>query len=155
MRKEVNKIVIASTLILGLFAGPALAQTGGSTQPQQQMGGSMQNGMMGQGMMGQGMMGQGMMGGNWGMMSGNQSNWSGMGCTGMMGGGMMNRMTPSQQQEFMNQTTELRKEMVDLRYAYGEAMRRSASPKELAQIEKKMLELRLKMMNKMQNPQVQ
>lgn len=145
MRKEVNKIVIASTLILGLFAGPALAQTGGSTQPQQQMGGSMQNGMMG----------QGMMGGNWGMMSGNQSNWSGMGCTGMMGGGMMNRMTPSQQQEFMNQTTELRKEMVDLRYAYGEAMRRSASPKELAQIEKKMLELRLKMMNKMQNPQVQ
>jgi hypothetical protein len=154
MKKEVKKIVIASTLILGLFAGPALAQTSGSTQPQQQMGGSMQNGMMGQGMMG-GSMQNGMMGGSWGMMGGNQGNWSGMGCNGMMGGGMMNRMTPSQQQEFMNQTTELRKEMVDLRYAYGEAMRRSAPPKELAQIEKEMLELRMKMMNKMQNLQVQ
>jgi hypothetical protein len=148
MKNEINKIVIASTMILSLFVGPALAQTSGSTQPQQQMGGGMQGGMMG-------MQGQGMMGGNWGMMGGNQGNWGGMGCNGMMGGSMMNQMTPSQQQEFMNQTTELRKEMMDLRYAYGEAMRKSASPKDLAKIEKQMLELRMKMMEKMQNLQIQ
>jgi hypothetical protein len=152
MKKEINKIVIASILVLGLFAGPAFAQTSGTTQPRQQMGGGMQSGMMG-------MQGQGMMGGNqgnWGMMGGNQGDWDGMGCSGMMGGAMMNHMTPGQQQEFMNQTTELRKEMMDLRYAYGEAMRNPATtPKDLANIEKNMLELRIKMMGKMQNLQAQ
>jgi hypothetical protein len=120
------------------------------------MGGGMQSGMMGMqsGMMGMqgGMMdmqGQGMMGGN-------QGNWDGMGCNGMMGGAMMNKMTPGQQQDFMNQTTELRKEMMDLRFAYGEAMRNPATtPKDLANIEKNMLELRIKMMGKMQNLQAQ
>ncbi|MFT5702328.1 MAG: hypothetical protein ACI8ZB_005245 [Desulforhopalus sp.] len=142
MKKEINKIVIASILVLGLFAGPAFAQTSGTTQPRQQMGGGMQSGMMG-------MQGQGMMGGN-------QGNWDGMGCNGMMGGAMMNKMTPGEQQDFMNQTTELRKEMMDLRFAYGEAMRNPATtPKDLANIEKNMLELRIKMMGKMQNLQTQ
>lgn len=140
MKDKINNIVIASTMILCLFAGPSLAQTSGNTQPQQQMGGGMQGGMMG--MQGQGMMGR------------DQGNWGGMGCNGMMGGAMMNQMTPSQQQEFMNKTTELRKEMINLNNAYREAMRNSATtPKDLAKIEKQMLELRMKMMDKMQNLQ--
>lgn len=149
MKKDIDKIVIASILVLGLLAGPAFAQTSGTTQPRQHMGGGMQSGMMGMqgGMMG--MQGQGMMGGN-------QGNWDGMGCNGMMGGAMMNQMTPGQQQDFMNQTTELRKEMMELRFAYGEAMRNPATtPKDLANIEKNMLELRIKMMGKMQNLQAQ
>ena len=79
-----------------------------------------------------------------------------MGCNGVMGGAMMNHMTPGQKQDFMNQTTELRKEMMDLRYAYGEAMRSPATtPKDLAKIEKEMLELRIKMMDKMEILQAQ
>ncbi len=144
MKKEIKKIVIASILAIGLFAGPAFAQTSDTTQPQQQMGGNMM------GMHGQGMMGGNMMGG--GMMGGNQGHWGGMGCNGMMGGAMMNQMTPGQQQAFMNQTTELRKEMVELQFAYQEAMRNpNTSPKDLAKIEKQMLELRTKMIGKMEN----
>ena len=154
MKKE---IIIASIMAIGLFAGPAFTQTSDTKQPQQQMGGNMMDmhgqGMMGGGMMGgnmMGMHGQGMMGG--GMMGGNQGHWDGMGCNGMMGGAMMNKMTPSQQQDFMNQTTELRKEMEELRFAYQEAMRApNTSPKDLAKIEKQMLELRTKMIGKMEN----
>ena len=136
MKKE---IIIASIMAIGLFAGPAFAQTSDTKQPQQQMGGNMMD-----------MHGQGMMGG--GMMGGNQGHWDGMGCNGMMGGAMMNKMTPSQQQDFMNQTTELRKEMEELRFAYQEAMRApNTSPKDLAKIEKQMLELRTKMIGKMEN----
>ena len=143
MKKETKKIVITSILALGLLAGPAFAQTSDTKQPQQMMGGNMMGGGMQGGMMG--MRGQGMMGGN-------QGNWGGMGCNGMMGGAMMNQMTPGQQQAFMNQTTELRQEMMELRFAYGEAMRNPATnPKDLAKIEKKMLELRIKMMDKMEN----
>jgi len=145
-----KKIVIASIMAIGLFAGPAFTQTSDTKQPQQQMGGNMMGGgMMGGNMMdmhGQGMMGGGMMGG--GMMG----HWDEMGCNSMMGGTMMNNMTPSQQQAFMNQTTELRKEMVGLRFAYQEAMRNpNTSPKDLAKIEKQMLELRTKMIGKMEN----
>ena len=136
MKKE---IIIASIMAIGLFAGPAFAQTSDTKQPQQQLGGNMMD-----------MHGQGMMGG--GMMGGNQGHWDGMGCNGMMGGAMMNKMTPSQQQDFMNQTTELRKEMEELRFAYQEAMRApNTSPKDLAKIEKQMLELRTKMIGKMEN----
>ncbi|TKB11353.1 hypothetical protein [Desulforhopalus sp. IMCC35007] len=154
MKKEIKKIAIASILVLGLFAGPAFAHTSDTKLPRQQMGGNMMGGGMQSGMMGMqggmmGMQGQGMMGGN-------QGDWDGMGCNGMMGGTMMNKMTPGQQQDFMNQTTELRKEMMELRFAYGEAMRNPAtSPKDLANIEKNMLELRIKMMGKMQNLQAQ
>jgi hypothetical protein len=141
MKKEIKKTVIASILALGLFAGPAFAQTSGTSQPQQQMGGNMM-----------GMQGQGMMGGNQGNWGKNQGNWDGMGCNGMMGGAMMNHMTPVQQQTFMNQTTGLRQEMIKLRSAYAEAMRNPATdPKELAKIEKQMLAIRSQMMDEMEN----
>jgi len=159
MKKEMRKIVITSIMALGLLAGPGFAQTSDTTQPQQMMNGGMQGGMMG--MQGQGMMDRGMQGGmmgmrGQGMMGGNQGNWGGMGCNGMMGGAMMNQMTPAQQQDFMNQTVDLRQEMMTLHFAYREAMRNpAANPKDLAKIEKKMLELRIKMMDKMETLQAQ
>jgi len=68
----------------------------------------------------------------------------------MMGGMMMNRMSPEQQQKFMDQTTDLRKQMMEKRFAYMEAMRNSdTTPQDLAKIEKEMLDLRSKMMDEM------
>lgn len=130
MKNELKKTVIVSILALGLLAGPAFAQNANTTQQQQ-----MNNNMMGGGMMGQG-------------------KWNNMGCNGMMGGSMMNQMTPNQQQSFMDATTELRQKMIDLRFAYREAMRNpNTNPKELAKIEKQMLDIRSQMMGKMENMQ--
>ena len=135
MKKEMKTIVIVSILAIGLFAVHAFAQNNNNTQSQQQMYGNRMGG---------------------GMMGGNQGQWGGMGCNGMMGGSMMNRMTPGQQQNFMNQTTELRKQMMELRFSYMEAMRNpNTSPEDLAGIEKQMLELRTKMMGKMGTMQSQ
>ncbi len=146
MKKEMKTIVIVSILAIGLFAVHAFAQNNNNTQSQQQMYGNRMHGGM--------MMGGGGMHG--GMMGGNQGQWGGMGCNGMMGGSMMNQMTPGQQQTFMNQTTELRKQMMELRFSYMEAMRNpDTSPGDLARIEKQMLELRTKMMGKMENMQNQ
>ena len=150
MKQETRKIIIASILALGFFSAVAFAQTSGNMQQQQQryghmMGGGMYGNMMGNGGMYGNMMGSGMMG-----------NWNGMGCGGMMGGTMMDRMTPDQQQNFMNQTTELRKQMMELRFAYREALRNpDTSSQDLAGIEKQMLELRTKMMGKMETMQGQ
>jgi len=66
----------------------------------------------------------------------------------MMGGMMMNRMSPEQQQKFMDQTTDLCKQMMEKRFAYMEAMRNSDTTlQDLAKIEKEMLDLRSKMMD--------
>lgn len=135
--------IAASILALGLIAGTAFAQTGtGGTQAHNKMTGSMANGgMMNGGMMG--MQGKGMMGNHHGKM--------GMGCMGMMGGGMMQKMTPAQRQLFLTQTVDLRKQMMEKRFAYMEAMRNPKStPQDLAKVEKEMLSLRTQMMNKMQ-----
>jgi len=154
MKKNMKKTVIASVLAIGLAAGTAFAQMQTNTgQPNQQMHGNMKSGCMMKGdMMGMhgnmmggmhdNMMGPGMMGGGWG-------NW-GMGCNGMMGGTMMQRMTPDQQQVFMDQTVDLRKQMMEKRFAYMEAMRNpTTTPQDLAKVEKEMLGLRAKMMEKM------
>ena len=147
MKKEMKRNVIASIMVLGLLAAPVFAQNSNSAQSQQQM----QQGMMGSGMQGGGgMMNRGMMGS--GMMGGNQGNWNGMGCNGMMGGAMMNQMTPGQQQAFLDQTTDQRKKMMELRFDYQDAMRNpKTTPQELAKIEKQMLELRTQMMGKIEN----
>ena len=164
MKMGMKTTVIASILAIGLIAGNGLAQTETKTTPQQhhetettpsqnqQMSGNMMGrGMMGSGMMGGGMMGRGMMGHGMmgkGMMGGQGR--MGMGCNGMMGGMMMNRMSPEMQQQFMDQTTDLRKQMMEQRFAYMEAMRNSeTTPQDLAKIEKDMLDLRSKMMDKM------
>lgn len=152
MKMGMKTTVIASLLAIGLIAGNGLAQTGtdAATPQQQQIRGNMMGpGMMGPGMMGRGMMGSGMMHG--GMMGGQGGQgFRGMGCNGMMGGMMMNRMSPEQQQKFMDQTTDLRKQMMEKRFAYMEAMRNSdTTPQDLAKIEKEMLDLRSKMMDEM------
>ena len=62
----------------------------------------------------------------------------------------MNQMSNEQQQEFLNQTTDLRRQMMEKRFKYMEAMRNSdVTPQDLAEIEKEMLDLRNKMMSKM------
>ncbi len=158
MKTNMKKIGITSIMAIGLIAGTALAQQAQTTtkQPHQQMHGNMMNtgcmmkgGMMGMpGNMGSGMMAGGMMGMHGNMMGG-RGNW-GMGCNGMMGGMIMNRMTPDQQQAFMDQTVDLRKQMMEKRFTYMEAMRNpSTTPQELAAIEKEMLELRATMMDRM------
>ena len=160
MKMGMKTTCIAAMLAIGLIAGTAVAETKTDTTspPQQQMRGTMMHGgMMGGGMMGPGMMHGGMMGGGMmgpgmmhgGMMGGGQDNWA-MGCSGMMGRALVSRTSPGQQQEFMNQTVELRKQMMEKRFAYMEAMRNpDTSPQDLAKIEKGMLELRTKMMDKM------
>ncbi|MBW1635093.1 MAG: hypothetical protein JRC87_05570 [Deltaproteobacteria bacterium] len=152
MKKDIKKNVIASVMVLGLLAAPVFAHNSGTTQ---QPGQQMQGGMMGGGMQqGGGTMNRGMMGS--GMMGGKQGNWSGMGCNGMMGGAMMNQMTPGQQQTYMDQTSDLRKQMMDLRFDYRDAMRNpKTTPQELAKIEKQMLELRSQMIGKIENLQGQ
>ena len=152
MKMGMKTTVIASLLAIGLIAGNGLAQTGtdAATPQQQQIHGNMMGpgmmygGMMGRGMMGPGMMHSGMMGGQGGQ------GFRAMGCNGMMGGMMMNRMSPEQQQKFMDQTTDLRKQMMEKRFAYMEAMRNSDTTlQDLAKIEKEMLDLRSKMMDDM------
>ena len=149
MKKQMRNTVIASMLAIGLIAGTVIAQSETETiqSPQQMRGKMMGGGMMGM-QEGQGMMGSGGMG-----MMGGQDDW-GMGCKGMMGGAMMSQMSPGQRQEFMNQTVDLRKQMMEKRFAYMEAMRNpDTTPQDLANIEKSMLELRSQMMDKMKTMQ--
>ncbi len=157
MKKSMKTQLIASILTVGLIAGTALAQTGTTTSQAQnntRMNGQMTNRqMMGPGMMNGRMMNGKMMGpGMMGMHHG--KGMMGMGCNGMMGmmggGMMMQKMSPEQRQQFMDQTTDLRRQMMEKRFSYMEAMRNPATtPQELAKIEKEMLELRSKMMDKM------
>lgn len=163
MKKELIRTITVSILAIGFFAGIAFAHTSGATLTQQRTygnsmmggnGGMYQGSMYGRGIQQRRMInnGGGIMGG---MMGGYHGNWwRNMGCNGMMGGIMMNRMTPEQQQNFMNQTTELRKKMMDLRFDYRNAMLNpNTTPEDLAKIEKQMLELRTKMMDKIQEMQ--
>ena len=138
--------LFASILVFGLLAGTAIAQTGTASASPQTHHNAMMNGqMMGPGMMNGQMMGPGM------MVKHHGGGIMGMGCNGMMGGGMMmQKMSPEQRQEFMNQTTELRRQMMEKRFSYMEAMRNPATtPQDLAKIEKEMLQLRIQMMDKM------
>lgn len=152
MKMGMKTVVIASLMAVALTAGNGMAQT--KTTPQQQMQGNMMNGgmmgngaMMNGGMMNGGMMHGGMMGG--GMMGGGMMG-GGMGCNGMMGGMMMNQMTPQQQQDFMNSTSDLRRQMMEKRFAYMEAARNGkTTPQDLAKIEAEMLTIRSQMMEKM------
>ena len=157
MKIRIQSIIIVSVLVFGLLIGTANGQTTKETNSSQpsmrgemmsgnnmmrgQVSGAPQRswksgcrGMMGSGMMSSGMMGSGMMG-------------SGMMGSGMMGSGMMGRMHPDQQQQFLDETKSLRKEMVGLRFDYKEAMRdQSTTPKDLAKIEKSILELRIRIL---------
>ncbi|HFQ88717.1 MAG TPA: hypothetical protein ENK27_01460 [Desulfobulbus sp.] len=135
--------LIAPLLTIALLTAPAMAQTGRATHPtpppRQQMHANM---MMGGGM-------------GMGMMDGNGTDWRSeqwnRGCMGMMGGFMMSIMTPDQQQQFLDATRDLRRQMLELRFTYMETMRDpKATPADLARIESKMLDIRKQMMAKLE-----
>lgn len=146
MKTTLTTSFLTAILGLGLLTTTGLAQNTGN---QQMNPGMMQGRMGGQGMMnmrGGGMMGPGMMG--------DQSSWGMMGCNGMMGTTMMNQMSPGQRQAFLDKTRDLRRQMLEKRFAYMEAMRKpETTPQELAKIEKEMLSLRAKMMDVMSSIQ--
>ncbi|PLX47483.1 MAG: hypothetical protein C0613_13740 [Desulfobulbaceae bacterium] len=157
-----KKTVLTTILILGMSAGTALAQ---ETMPMDMgYGRAMQQGrgmMMGPGpgpgmMMNRDDMGPAMMGGRGMMMQGRHGCLEMMGPGmgpgmghGMMAGRMMNRMSAENQQRFMDDTVELRKEMHTLRFAYMEAMRNPDTRlAELADMEQQMLDIRKDMLRK-------
>ena len=113
MKKKIKIIGVASMLAIGLIVETGSAQTGHNTPiHKQQMHGNIKGG---------GMFNGGMVGmpsrkmipaGNLRMMGSqrNQQNWVSLGCDSMTGNAMINRMSPGQQQEFLNQTVNLRKQ---------------------------------------------
>ncbi len=86
-----------------------------------------------------------------GMMSGKDKTPKGMmGCRGMMGGMPMKRMSDEQRQKFLDETAPLRRQMVGKRFDFMEALRNpKTTAEDLAKIEKGMLELRIKMLDKL------
>ncbi len=73
-----------------------------------------------------------------------------MGCKGMAGCMLLKRMSDEQRQRFLDDTVALRRQMMERRFDYLEALRHpDTSPKDLALIEKDMLNLRLKMLDKL------
>ncbi len=148
-----KRIMLISIMIIALTASYGYAQMGG----QQQMGkGGMMHGqgMMGQGMMGQGMgmmgmcpgMGPGMMGGMMGpgMMRGM------MGHMGMMGPGMMkDYWSKPEVKKFLDETTDLRKELHLKKFEYMEALRNPDTSKEtLTKLRQDMKKLKIQLFEK-------
>lgn len=145
MKKATKKTVITAILALGLAATTGLAQADyNSTQAQPQARRTMMG--MGPGMMG--MMGPGMMGGQW------HRGGLATGCNPMMGAPMGPGMWSGLQQKFLDQTVDLRKQMMEKRFEYMEALRKpDTKTQDLAAIEKDMLDLRTKMMEQMNSLQ--
>ena len=73
-----------------------------------------------------------------------------MGCKGMMGNMLMKRMSKEQREKFLDETVPLRRQMVVRQFDFMEALRSpKTSAEDLAKIEKDMLELRIKMLDKL------
>ena len=125
-----KKIIFASILALAVTAGVAHGYG---------------NGWNGGPGCGKAAMGQSMMQRGPGMMAEN-----GRGCSGCPGkGGAMRTMEKEQRTEFLNATSELRKAMHMKKFEFKEASRNSAiSPSELAQLEKEIIDLRVKIQEK-------
>ena len=84
------------------------------------------------------------------MMKGMEKMPGPMGCKGMMGRALMQRMSDEQRAKFLNDTVDLRRQMVVKRFDYREALRNpETTPEDLAKIEKDMLELRIKMLDRL------
>ncbi len=84
------------------------------------------------------------------MMKGREQMPGPMGCKGMMGRFLMQRMSDEQRAKFLNDTVDLRRQMVVKRFDYREALRNpEITPKDLAKIEKDMLKLRIKMLDRL------
>jgi len=144
---KLTTTLITALFTLGLLSGPAMAQSAGSAHPTTPSHQRMHADTMG-GDMDMGMMGMGMMHGN--RMDWQSEQWN-RGCMGMMGGFMMSIMSPDQQQQFLDATRDLRRQMLELRFSYLETMRDpKATPADLARIESKMLDIRKQMMAKLE-----
>ena len=132
-----KKLILVTVLVFGMAAGTVMAQQNmhmNTTDQGMHQGQGMMN--QGQGMMhqGQGMMhqGKGMMGGGMGM---------DMTCNRMMG-----NMNAADQQKYLNDTKELRKQMHRKRFEYMEARRNpNADPQDINKLEQEMSDLSLKM----------
>ena len=112
---------------------------------------------MGPGMMNPGMMGSGMMGyGGCNMMGGMMGSGMGQGMMGhhkmMHGSGssrMMGEVSSEEQQKFLNNTVDLRKQLMMKRFDYSEALRNpETKPEAFKKIEKDMWELQKKITDK-------
>jgi len=94
----------------------------------------------------------GRMGGMMGMMGGGpMMGGAGGGCAGGgCGGPGMMFTDPQHRQAFLDATTELRKQMMETRFAYAEALRQpEPNQEELVKLRKQMLTLRKQMIDKM------
>lgn len=138
-----KKAILASLLFVGLAAGVAFAH-GDRGYGGRGYGGHMMDNAYGQ-------MGPGMMGGNYGMMG-----------PGMMGGygGRFNDCpgagyfgndgwNSESQQKFLEDTVDLRKDLNNKMFEYGEAQRNPDTTREqLASIEKEVIDIRTKLQDK-------
>lgn len=139
-----KKIILASVLALGLAtAGLVYAHGGGNGYG----GGYNMMGGGGYGMMGGGYggMGPGMMGGyGW-----NGGYNSGPDADGFGPNGQQNGWNSENNQKFLDDTVQLRREMNDKRFEYHEAMRNPKTTRaQLAVLEKAMIDLRYKIAEK-------
>ena len=118
-----KKVIIVTVLVLCMAAGTVMAQ---QNMHMHTTGQGMHNG---QGMMHQG---QGVMGGGMGM--------------DMMCNRMMGNMNAADQQKYLNDTKELRKQMQMKRFEYMEARRNpNTDPQDLNRLEQEMSDLSRKM----------
>lgn len=145
-------ITIAIIIAFSVTYGYAMMHEGGHMKGETQQGqaASPGYGMMGQGghMQGYGSGGYGMMGQGYGghMMGGDMM---GSGCGGHMMGGMLGYGTAEEQQKFLNDTTELRREMHNKKFEYSEAMRNPDTKRAtLFKLKKELLEIKVKMYEK-------
>jgi hypothetical protein len=163
MNKVLQATTFAAILAFGMIAGTTIAQTDGAESAGDQA--TMDSGMMKEKHHGKGMGCRGMMDGDMkghgkkGMHHGMKMDGKGMGCMGMKGMKhckdkgcmqMMDKLSAEDRQDFMNQTRELRKEMMGKRFDYKEIMRNPASTtQEKEALEKEIETLHDKMMEKM------
>ncbi|MFP7755884.1 hypothetical protein ACLG6S_14750 [Thermodesulfobacteriota bacterium B35] len=144
---KMTTALVGTLMSIGLLFGTAAAQSGNTDHPDTPAHQRLHTDMMG-GDMDMGMMGMGMM--NTSRTDWQSEQWN-RGCMGMMGGFMMSIMSPDQQQQFLDATRDLRRQMLELRFNYLETMRDpKATPADLARIESKMLDVRKQMMTKME-----
>jgi hypothetical protein len=133
----------------GMMGSPGYGETAESgSESYGMMGYGMGSGMMNPGMMGYGgcgMMPPGMMGcGGSGMMKPGMMRHHQM-MHGVGRSGMMGEISPEEQQKFLNNTVELRKQLMMKRFDYSEALRKSETKTdELKKIEKDMWEIQKK-----------
>ncbi len=145
-----KKMIIAAVLAVGLATAGMVYAHGGYGYGGYGMGGY---GMMGPGYGygGYGMMGPGMMGGGYGNGYACPGYGGGYGNGGGYGSAWNNGWNTPNNQKFLDDTVQLRKQLNDKRFEYQEALRNPNTTREqLAKIEKDMIDLQAKISDKAQ-----